>query len=384
MKFEFATSGQILFGPGRLAEVGGQAVILGRKPLITCGLDRERVSTLLEILESEGLDAAYYPVSGEPTVEIASGGARLAREHGCDLVIGFGGGSALDTAKAVAALATNPGDPLDYLEVVGRGMPLREQPLPVIAIPTTAGTGSEVTRNAVLGVPERQVKVSLRSPHLLPRLALVDPELTYSLPPEVTASTGLDALTQVIEPFVSNAANPLTDALCREGILRAAGSLLRAFQNGQDQQARSDMSMVSLFGGMALVNAKLGAVHGFAAPIGGLFPASHGAICAALLPHVMRVNIRALRQRDPRSAALERYAEVARLLTGEARASPEDGTDWVKDLCSALHVPPLAAYGLSPSDFTALVKKASQASSMKGNPIRLMEEELFDILSLAV
>ena len=233
-------------------------------------------------------------------------------------MIGLGGGSAIDAAKAIAALAANGGDPLDYLEVVGRGRSLTQPSLPCIAIPTTAGTGAEVTRNAVLASPEHGIKASLRSATMLPRLALVDPELTYSLPAAVTASTGLDALTQLIEPFTSSKANPLTDALCREGMMRAARSLRTAYEDGRDAAAREDMALASLFGGLALANAGLGVVHGFAGPVGGTFHAPHGAVCAAFLPHVMAVNARALRTRQPGSAALARYDEIARILTGQS------------------------------------------------------------------
>ena len=247
----------------------------------------------------------------------------------CDVIIGLGGGSAIDTGKAIAALLTNPGDPLDYLEVIGRGQALHATPLPYIAIPTTAGTGSEVTRNAVLASPEHRVKVSLRSPLMLPRVAIVDPELTYSLPPAITASTGLDALTQLIEPYTCNSPNPLVDAICREGMQRAARSLKRAYQDGNDVAAREDMSIAALFGGLALANAKLGAVHGFAGPLGGLFPAPHGMICARLLPLIVEANVRALQERKPNTSVLQRYAEVAQLLTGRSTAGASDAIEWL-------------------------------------------------------
>jgi alcohol dehydrogenase class IV len=251
-------------------------------------------------------------------------------------------------------------------------------------MPTTAGTGAEVTRNAVLASPAHRVKVSLRSPLMLPRLAIVDPALTYSLPPEVTASTGLDALTQVMEPYLSNKANPLTDAICREGLRCAARSLRRAYEQGDAPAAREDMALVSLFGGLALANAKLGAVHGFAGPLGGMFPGPHGAICARLLPHVMAINVRALQERAPQSAALRRYDEVAQILTGDARASAEAGVAWVQALCQALNVPPLATYGLAEESFPNLIDKASVASSMQGNPIKLTLEEMEEILRRAL
>ena len=308
----------------------------------------------------------------------------MCRESGCRVVIGFGGGSALDAGKAIAILLTNGDDPLDFLEVIGRGRPLTNPPVPYIAIPTTAGTGTEVTRNAVLASPEHRVKVSMRSPMMLPRLALVDPELTYSMPPEVTASTGLDAFTQVMEPFVSKVANPLVDALCREALGRAARSLRRAFDHGDDPNAREDMSIVSLFGGLALANAKLGAVHGFAGPLGGMFEAPHGAICARLLPYVMMANMQALRNREPENPALERYAVIARILTRNEGVTADEGVAWVRQLCDALHVPPLVTYGLSEDDFPSVVQKASGASSMKGNPIQLTNQELTAVLAQAL
>jgi len=255
-------------------------------------------------------------------------------------------------------------------------------------VPTTAGTGTEVTRNAVLASPEHRVKVSLRSPLMLPRLALVDPELTHTLPPPVTASTGLDALTQVVEPFVSHRANPLTDAICREGMRRAARSLRRAYESagepGDDAAAREDMALTSLFGGLALANAKLGAAHGFAGPLGGMFPAPHGAVCGRLLPHVVAINVRALQERLPESAALHRYDEVAQILTGNGSATADDGVAWVQELCDALEVPPLAAYGVTEEDFPALIEKGSVSSSMQGNPIQLTPDEMWEILARAL
>src|SRR5207249_4836064 len=192
------------------------------------------------------------------------------------------------------------------------------------------------TRNAVLASPKHRMKVSLRSPFMLPKIALIDPELTYDLPPSITASTGLDALTQLIEPYVSSRANPLTDALCVDAIRRAARSLRIAVQHGRDRDARSDMALSSLCGGLALANAGLGAVHGFAGPIGGMFPAPHGALCACLLPQVMKINLRALRERLPASEVLRRYAEIAQQLTGDEAATAEAGVAWIEELCQTL------------------------------------------------
>ena len=387
MRFEFSTAGRIVFGPGTLGELRGALREQGaRRLLIAHGANTQRANPLVEIARETGIDCVRFSIPCEPTTAIVAEGVRLAREAECDGVIGFGGGSAIDAAKAIAGLATNPGELMDYLEIIGRGRPLIEPALPWIAIPTTSGAGTEVTRNAVIISPENRVKVSLRSPLLLPRLAIVDPELTRDLPPAITAATGLDALTQLIEPYVCTRANPMTDGLCPEGMHRVARSIRRAFENGAtDAAAREDMALASLFGGLALANAGLGAVHGFAAPIGGMFPrAPHGAVCAALLPHVMRVNLRALRERDLGSAALGRYDQVARILTGSDKAPAAEGVAWVADLCAALDIPKLGFHGITEADIPVLVQNGSRASSMKPNPIVLTSDELAEILHAAI
>ena len=330
MRFDFATAARILFGERAVREVGPAARAMGTRVLVVTGRTRERADAVARELE-----APVFQVAGEPTVELVRDGVELCREERCDVVVAVGGGSAIDGGKAIAALAANTGDVLDYLEVVGKGQPLAHPSAAFIAVPTTAGTGSEVTRNAVLASGEHGVKASLRSPWMLPRLAVVDPELTYGLPAAVTASTGLDALTQLIEPFVSARRNAMTDMYCVEGIRRVARSLARACEDG-DKAARADMALASLLGGLSLANAGLGAVHGFAAPVGGMFPAPHGAVCAALLPWVMDANIRALRARAPESEALRRYYTVAALLTGRPDARPEVGVEWVAELTERL------------------------------------------------
>jgi alcohol dehydrogenase class IV len=326
------------------------------------------------------LPGVWFPVAGEPTIDTIREGVIAFRDAACDSVIAIGGGSAIDAGKAIAAAAANSGDLLDYLEVIGKGQPLESAPWPFLAVPTTAGTGSEVTRNAVLGSPEQGVKVSLRSPLMLPRVAIVDPELTLGLPPAITASTGLDALTQLIEPYVSSRANPFTDSLCLDGIRRASESLPRAWRDGGDIEARSGMAYASLLGGLALANAGLGVVHGFAAPVGGMFDAPHGAVCAAILPAGMSANIAALRERDPRNSALERYREIARILTRNSNAAVEDGAEWVRNLTTQLAIPSLSAYGIRESDIPDLVAKASRANSMKANPIALTGAELAAVM----
>ncbi len=350
------------------------------------GRTSARAAPLLAVLAGAGLPTVTYSVTGEPDIDTVEAGAGVARRERCDCVVAFGGGAVLDAAKAIAVMATSPGRLMRYLEVVGENQPVTQRPLPVMAIPTTAGTGSEVTRNSVIIARRQRVKVSLRSPMMLPAVAIVDPELTYDLPPAVTAATGLDALAQVVEPFVCTKANALTDGLCREGMVRVARSLRRAYTHGRDAAARDDMAVASLFGGLALANAGLGAVHGLAGPLGGMITAPHGAVCAALLPHVVAVNLAALRARAPESGALARYDEVARLLTGRAAAGDDAdaAVAWLARLTSDLGIPKLGSYGFSPGDVDELVEKAMRASSMKANPVELTASELQVIVRAAL
>ncbi|MCL4180959.1 MAG: iron-containing alcohol dehydrogenase [Verrucomicrobia bacterium] len=394
--FELALPGRVLFGCGRLREVGEVARELGKRALVVTGGSRRRAAQWLELLAAAGVRTEVFAVTGEPTTTAVERGVDAARQQGADVVIGIGGGSAIDAAKAIAALVTNPGALLDYLEVIGLGKPLERSPLPFIAVPTTAGTGAEATRNAVLASPAHRVKVSLRSPLMLPRVAIVDPELTHELPPEITASTGLDALTQLIEALVSTRANPLTESLCRDGIARAAEALPVAFAQAsldprppgpidpRHAAAREAMALASLWSGLALANAGLGAVHGFAGPLGGMFDAAHGAICAALLPEVMHTNIHALRRRAPADRALDRYTEIARLLTGRGDATAERGVEAIRQLCAGLRVPSLRRVGVTLEQVPALVAGARRASSMRTNPIVLTDEELAGILERSI
>jgi alcohol dehydrogenase class IV len=379
MRFEFATATRIIFGEGTAVTLPDLARTLGARPLVVTGSSRERVRVLVSALSAE-----TFQVSAEPTVELVREGARHAQYAACDVVISIGGGSVIDAGKAIAILATKGGEPLEFLETVGNGRAITVPPLPFIAVPTTAGTGSEVTRNAVLGSAEHGVKASLRSPLMLPRVAVVDPELTYGLPPEVTAFTGLDALTQLIEPYVSIRANPLVDAICVAGIERIASALRRAYHNGGDRDARHDMALASLFGGLALTNAGLGVVHGFAAPLGGQWKAPHGALCAALLPDGMAANVAGLRARAPQHPALERYSAIARLLTGRSEASVEDGIDWVRALSAELNIPGLRTWGVTKADLPGVAEKAVKASSMQANPLPLTEEELIAVVGAAL
>ncbi len=384
MRFEFATAPRVVFGSGTLSEAGPAAAAYGRRALVVAGRDTERPAPLLDLLRRHGVDTVSFPVTGEPEVETVRAGAALARAEGCDQVLSVGGGAAIDAGKAIAAMVTNEGDVLDYLEVIGGGRQLTLPAAPFIAIPTTAGTGAEVTRNSVITSAQHRVKVSLRSPLMMPRVAIVDPELTYDLPPGVTATTGMDALTQLIEAFTCTRANPMTDGLAREGLTRVARSLRPAFAHGRDAAAREDMAVASLFSGMALANAGLGAVHGIAAPLGGMFPGPHGAICAALLPQVVAVNLRALEERAPDDPALDRYLEVAVILTRLPSAQAHDLPGWLETLARDLGIPPLSTYGIREEHLRELADRAARASSMKANPIALDAEELMEAVRAAL
>jgi alcohol dehydrogenase class IV len=377
--FDLAVPRRVLFGPGRADELAGLVPTLGRRVLLCTGRDPSRHRHLLG-----GLDpVAVVAVPHEPTVDQVREATGAARTAGADVVVAIGGGSVLDLGKAVAVLLGNGTDPLDHLEVVGRGMPVERPGVPCVAVPTTAGTGAEATANAVLSSPEHGVKASIRGPHVLAAVALVDPLLTLSCPPAVTASSGLDALTQCLEPYVSPRANPATDAVAAEGLRRGARALRTAYEHGEDRAAREEMALCSLFGGIALANAKLGAVHGVAGVVGGMVDAPHGAVCAALLAPVVEANVRALRERAPAAPGLRRYAEVARLLTGRDGATVGDAVAWLRGTVAALDVPPLGAVGLRRAQYAEVATKAARSSSMQGNPVRLTEEELVTVLHAA-
>jgi alcohol dehydrogenase class IV len=381
--FEFATPGGIRFGWGSFATMPKLAAQMGHRAMLVMGEGGAKPELAENALSSANVEYSTVRVSGEPTVEFVRQAVEDAKRQRVEFVVAFGGGSVLDTGKAISAMITNPGDLLDYLEIVGRGQSLAHRAAPLIAIPTTAGTGSEVTRNAVLSVPEQSLKVSMRSPFMLPEMALVDPELTLSVPQSVTASTGMDALTQVIEPYVSIKANPMTDLFAPEGIQSGASAIRTAFHHGENREARTKMAWTSLLGGLCLANSGLGAVHGFASPVGGMFDAPHGAICARLLPEVTAVNIRVLEERQPDGPALDRYREIAGWIVGEG-ASLVDLVDWLRELADELQIPRLSAYGATLADIPGIVEKARNASSMRANPLQLTDLELAGILEKAI
>ena len=379
-RFELAIPGDVRFGGGRLSEVPDALAGWGaRRVLLVTGRSPDRAAALVDGLQTRGLVVTRYAVSGEPSIQVVRDG--VAAAAGCDAVVGFGGGSAIDVAKAVAVLAVRGADPLEHLEVIGAGRPITAAGLPCVAIPTTAGTGSEVTRNSVLSGDG--VKASLRSPLMLPRLAVVDPDLLLGVPVATIAASGMDALAQLIEPFLSRKANPVTDALARDGIVRSARSLRRARRDGMvDPSVREDLAIASLFGGLCLANAGLGAVHGFAAALGARLGAPHGAVCAAVLAPAIKVNLRAARRVRDRSA-VTRFADLAVLLTGNPTARPEAAAGWMTELTTALQIPGLRTYGLTDADTAEVVAAAQRASSMKGNPIELTDDEVAEILARA-
>jgi len=383
-KFEFFSVPRILFGRGQFARAGELSAQLGRAALIVFNGSEDLADRLAGLLSAAGVETKKFRQRGEPKVADVDAALNLARTAGSDMVIGIGGGSAIDAGKAVAALLTNGGSALDYMEVVGKGQKVTKIAAPWIAIPTTAGTGAEVTRNAVIGAPERRFKASIRGEQLLARIALVDPDLGLTTPPGVTASSGMDALCQCIESYTSTGAQPMTDALALQGIRAAARSLRRAFADGHDGAAREDMAMAALLSGITLTNAGLGAVHGFAAPLGANFPAPHGTICAALLPHAIAANVAALRSADAKHPSLSRFATLGRSLTDFQTLSDSEAIDAAIQTCSALaldlKIPPLSQFGIAERDIAPMVELAKKASSMRFNPIELTNAALGQVL----
>jgi alcohol dehydrogenase class IV len=381
VRFDLVFPGDIRFGAGRVSEVPGALADLGaRRVLVVTGRTTSRADAIRSALNEVNISSVVFGVATEPSIERVRATVDLLLETGCDAVLGFGGGSALDIAKAVAVLATSGTDPMEHLEVIGAGRPIERQGLPCVAVPTTAGTGSEVTRNSVLS--GSGVKASLRSPLLLPKVALVDPDLLVGVPKPTIAASGMDALSQLIEPLLSQRANPFTDALAREGIRRSARSLRRAYEEGmEDPGVREDLAMASLFSGICLANSGLGAVHGLAAAAGARLSAPHGAVCAAVLAAAIDVNLRALRDRAPDHQAVQRITEVATLLTGRPDASAEDAISWLQELTAVLSIPGLASYGLDEAEIDAVATAAQKASSMRGNPIELRDQEVREIVT---
>lgn len=382
LSFEWSAPGRVIFGCGRLREAGVLIKEWGPRCLVFTGSRPERANVLCDSLRAAGCLVETLPVSGEPTFQFVRELVNRGHAMQPDSIAAIGGGSVIDAAKAVAMLMANGGDPLDYAEVVGRGLPVTKPSIPFVAIPTTAGAGAEATKNAVLIEPQKKAKVSLRSPLMIPRLVMIDPELTRSLPPDITAATGMDALSQLVESFVTVKSNPATDALCRAGIPRASKSLRKACDCPGDMEAREDMALAAWWSGMALANSGLGAVHGFAAALGGMCNAPHGLICSVMLPPVCRANIDALAA-SSNDQAIARYRELAVMLTGIAGARPADAVTWLEGLSRALPLEKLTAYGVGELDPDVVVEAAMRSSSMKGNPVALSREAAAKIFAAA-
>lgn len=376
MTFEFLSVPRIVFGRGEAVKLREIAASFGRCPLV--------------VHNGRGAEALIGGIlvrqKGEPTLADVDRAAEMARKEQCDVIVGFGGGSAIDTAKAVAGLVANGGAATDYMEVVGRGMKIAKPGLPWIAVPTTAGTGAEVTKNAVVGWPEKKFKASLRSEYLMARVALVDPLLGVNVPQEVTAASGMDALCQCIESYVSKNANPMTDGLAIEGIRLAALHLKSAWMDGENLDAREAMAQAALISGITLTNAGLGAVHGFAAPLGANYPVPHGVVCAVLLADVMAANLRAA-QSSGGARIIKKYADLGRAMTGVCgsdESAAQGGVEFIRRLVSDMAIPRLNRYGLATGGVDAMVQLAKRASSMRFNPVELPEDVLGEILRSAI
>lgn len=373
--FGFMTATEILFGRGQAASLPDQIGEMGGPVLLVHGAHAARAGWLADALPG----AVRLTIPAEPDMAMIEAGVTAARGAGAQVIVALGGGAVIDAGKAIATLVPATRPMMDHLEVVGRGLPLDHAPLPFIAVPTTAGTGAEVTRNAVIGVPDHRRKVSLRDPRMLPRLAVIDPALTDHCPRAITLASGLDAVTQVIEPYVSTRANPLTDALCRDAIPRGLAAI-RRLMLAEDAGARDDMAWVSLCGGLALANAGLGAVHGLAGPLGGLTGAAHGAICGALLPYVLTANRAAVN--DPQIAArLDQLgAWIARAFDLPAATPLPDAAAHLARWSRDMGLPPLSA---NETDFDTAADAAATSSSMKTNPAALDAATLRRIMDAA-
>lgn len=378
MGFSLQTPAQILFGRGMKDRAADAVASFGLRGVLVHGGNPARADWLAQSLRAKGCSLTTISCATEPTLPMLEAALSITRPFDPAWVLAIGGGAVLDMGKALAALIPSPSPPMDHLEVVGRGLPLSATPLPFIALPTTAGTGAEATKNAVIGLPDHRRKVSLRDDRMLARLAIIDPSLTDHCPWSITLASGLDAVVQVIEPYLSTRANDFTDALARPAIARGLAALLRLSQ-GEDQTARNELAWVSLSGGLALANAGLGAVHGLAGPIGGMCPAPHGAICAVLLGPVLAMN----RRRLSNPVAAKRMEEVCQIIADCFGGTSHDAPMMIANWLRRVRLPGLTAQGLLPSSHAEVAEAALQASSMKANPANLSKSDLMDILSQA-
>lgn len=392
MQFEFLSTPRIFFGSEQFQKIGSLVKEFGSNLFVVASESAlSKSSVTRSTLENKAAQSDFnfdtYIVGGEPTIETVDSGVIEAQEFNAEMIMGLGGGSALDTSKAIAGLVTNGGSARDYMEIIGKGKIIETPPLPIIAVPTTAGTGSEVTKNAVILAKKEQFKASIRSPLLIPKIVIIDSTLMVTVPSSVTASCGMDALTQLIEAYTSNKAQPMTDALAVLGIKKATKSLLSAYKDGQLLEAREDMALASLISGICLANAGLGAVHGFASPMGGL-NIPHGVICSTLLAPTIETNISKLKSKVKKEITLEKYTRLAEIISNKTFPNMELAhkalVDFLKTLTQELKIPKLSEFGVLESDIPMIVKKAKRASSMKYNPISLDDTALSNILKQAL
>ncbi|MCW8327313.1 iron-containing alcohol dehydrogenase [Photobacterium sp. SDRW27] len=376
--FQFMTSSRIVFGEGSLNNSLSSLNQFGYSVLLVTGRDNQRAEPVISYLKQQNMRYQQVSVHGEPLIAMIEEMAAMGRKFRPDMVLAIGGGSVLDAGKALAALIPNQGSVYDYVEVVGRNVPLQAKPIPFIAVPTTAGTGSEVSKNAVLRSAQENVKVSLRSPEMLADLAIIDPTLTYGMDPIMSGCCGMDAFSHLMEAYVCGDPNPLSDMVCEEGLRRLSGAILAACED-DDPRARADMSFAAMLGGMALANAKLGAAHGLASALGGRLSAPHGLITAQLAPYVMQENVLAAREAG-RSDVLNRYRQLACILTGRMNAEIIDGILWTKRTLKRLNLPPVSKYGLCDIMFDDVAQDALLSNAIKGNPLPLNKQRLLSIL----
>lgn len=384
MNFEFYTASKIIFGRDRFYDIKTIAPIYGGNYLIVSGGGSVHRSGIMEKLENQLHQAGiffhhYTGIVVEPGPDTVDKGVEIAKSNDCDGVIAIGGGSVIDTGKAIAGLMTNEGCIKDYLEGVGTGKRMIHDPAPFIAIPTTAGTGSEVTKNAVITCPMEKYKKSFRDDRLIPDVALVDPMLTLSLPSFNTATSGMDALTQLIESYVSKKAQPIPEALAIYGIRLAGKYLPTAYLNGHDLEAREAMAMASLLSGICLANSGLGAVHGIAAALGCHYGIPHGLACAILLPYIMELNM---------ESQLNKFAEIGRILVDrqieDHRQAAQAGIDYVKEISQIMGIPSdLKQFSIDPQDLPVLAN-SSRGSSMSGNPVHMTDEDIVNLLNALI